>query len=73
MPRSTLYDVICAECGAETEVCETVWPQTRWDPADGETSPEECEGCGKPFTQNDHWVELDPPERELDDLRLGLS
>ncbi len=73
MARSALYDVACAECGTETEVCETVWPQTRWDPADGETSPEECPNCGKPFGPEDAWAELEPPEEPRRGvLALGL-
>jgi hypothetical protein len=62
VPVSTLYDVTCSECGAETAVAETVWPATRHDPADGETSPEECPGCGHPFGQSDEWREAEPPE-----------
>jgi endogenous inhibitor of DNA gyrase (YacG/DUF329 family) len=50
---TTVYDVTCAECGAESVAAVTVWPGTRWDPPDGETTPEECPQCGKPFDDTD--------------------
>lgn len=62
---TTLYEVTCFECGTETTVLDTHIPATRWDPADGGISPEECSHCGSPFDQQrDHWVELEPPEPE---------
>lgn len=61
MPVTTVYEVTCAECGAETTVADTVMPATRFSPAEGETSPEECPECGKPFDQDDDWQETEPP------------
>ena len=60
--RTEVFEVTCGECGTETTVAETYWPATRWDPADGETSPEECPKCGKPWDETDERVESDPPE-----------
>jgi rRNA maturation protein Nop10 len=64
MPLTTLYDVTCRECGAETIVASTYWPATRHEPADGELSPEECPKCGEPYSQDDLQHEVEPPERE---------
>lgn len=62
MPYTTVYEATCSECETETTVAITVWPATRWDPADGETSPEECPKCGHPFDDTDEYVEHEPPE-----------
>jgi len=63
MPNTEVYEVTCSECETETTVAVTRWPATRTDPADGETSPEECPKCGKPFNDTDNWAESEPPER----------
>lgn len=62
MPLTTVYTVTCSECETETTVACTHWPATRWDPADGETTPEECPTCGHPFGEADGWDEQEPPE-----------
>jgi hypothetical protein len=66
MPTTTVYDVTCSECGTETTVAETYWPATRYDPPDGETSPEECPKCGHCWDSTDSRAEVepDPPERD---------
>lgn len=69
--RSNVYDVVCSDCGAETAVVEEYIPATRHDPAEGQTSPEECPGCGKPFDQDDRWVEAEPPEPEPREYEMG--
>ncbi len=69
MPRTEVYDVTCAECGTETTVGITRYPATRYEPADGETSPEECPKCGKPFNDVDRWGESEPPEPDPYDAR----
>lgn len=61
MAITTVYDVICADCGAETVVADTHIPATRYHPAEGERSPEECPECGKPFDDEDDWQETEPP------------
>lgn len=69
--RTTVYDVEC-ECGEETTVAVTYWPATRTDPADGETSPEECPKCGATFVDFDKaqvWVEREPDPDIYEDDR----
>lgn len=66
MPTTTVYEVTCSGCETETTVAMTYWPATRWDPPDGETSPEECPKCGRPFDDSDSWSESEPPEPERD-------
>ena len=62
MPDTRVHEVTCADCGVETTVGVTLWPATRHEPADGQTSPEECPKCGKPFGPEDEWRESEPPE-----------
>ena len=42
---------------------------TRYEPPDGETSPEECPKCGHPFGEEDKWEESEPPEPDHHDDR----
>jgi len=67
MPSTELFDVACSVCDTETAVAVTIWPATRIDPADGETTPEECPKCGHPFGDDDKWERSEPPDREPDD------
>lgn len=57
-----LFEVTCADCATETTVTQTTWPATRIDPADGETTPEECPKCGLPFSESSEWILLEPDE-----------
>lgn len=62
MATTTVYEVTCSGCDEETTVVETVMHATRFAPAEGETSPEECPKCGKHFDDDDDWQEGEPPE-----------
>jgi len=64
MPETSVYEVVCADCGVQTTVGVTRYPATRYEPADGSTDPEECPSCGKPFDPSDNWQESEPPEPE---------
>ncbi len=64
MPETTVYEVVCAECGVQTTVGVIRYPATRYEPADGAREPEECPSCGKAFDREDDWQESEPPEPE---------
>ena len=62
MPFMTYRLATCHLCRHGTAVAEAYWPATRWDPPDGERSPEECEGCGEPFGEETWWEQDEPPD-----------
>ena len=72
-----VYDVTCSECEQVTTVVETHIPATRWDPPDGDRSPEECPKCGHEFDSGDDWTEAEPdPDRlrdEWEDRKIAWS
>lgn len=73
MPTTRIYNVEC-ECGEETMVAITHWAATRYEPPDGETSPEECPNCGRSFvdgedTNGQTWSEVEPDPDIYEDDR----
>lgn len=62
MAETTVYDVECGRCGESTTVAVVRYPATRYEPASGDQSPEECEHCGEPFGEASRWLEIDPRE-----------
>lgn len=61
MPTTIYLTATCTKCGKETTVVEVVWAATRWDPADGEMRPDECE-CGQPFDDDTRYEQEEPPD-----------
>ena len=71
MPFTDVYSVTCGACGEETKVSITVWPRTRWEPAEGDQDPYECPKCRNEFndpdgTDGNQWVLDEPPEPDYE-------
>ena len=69
MARTEVFEVTCSECETETTVAVIRYPATLYDPPDGETKPEECPKCGKPWDDDDKWEDSEPPEPDYDEWR----